>query len=259
MIKVVLWILFFSLQNKSPEGNQSIKSALDAGCRYVIVDDPTIITDSRFVLVDDVLQTLQQLANYHRRKLKTPVIAITGTCGKTTTKELIAAVLSSTYKIVSTPGSANSSLILSLILLTLTYDHELAVIEMGACCSRMIRELCWISQPSYGIITNVGLAHLDGFNSLEGVISAKSELYDYLRQSGGKIFIHKENRYLHSIAGGLEQISYGESRDAHVSGLLKSSDPCLCFEWESAGLRHFVSTQMAGNYNIWNALAAITV
>jgi UDP-N-acetylmuramoyl-tripeptide--D-alanyl-D-alanine ligase len=251
--------LYFAIQGYSKDGNKFAGEALEAGCRYAIVDDPTVITDNRYILVDNVLQTLQQLAGYHHQILKTPVIGITGTCGKTTTKELTAAVLSTKYKLVCTPGSENGSLNASLVLLSLKPEHEIAVIEMGACCCGMIREAARVVRPNYGIVTNVGLAHLDRFGSFEGVIRSKGELYDYLRQSGGKVFIHKENTYLHSIVGGLEQISYGESKDAFISGRVVSSDPCLCFDWENAGVRHTVSTHLAGDYNLWNALAAITV
>ncbi|MDR2036441.1 MAG: UDP-N-acetylmuramoyl-tripeptide--D-alanyl-D-alanine ligase [Bacteroidales bacterium] len=251
--------LYFATQSYSKNGNKFAEEALKAGCRYAIVDDPTVITDNRYILVDNVLQTLQQLANHHHQILKTPVIAITGTCGKTTTTELTAAVLSTKYNLVFTPDSENASLGVSLTLLRLKPEHEMAVIEMGACCSGMIREAARVARPNYGIITNVGLAHLDRFGSFEGVIRSKGELYDYLRQSGGKVFIHKENMYLQTIAGGLEQISYGESKDAFISGQVVSSDPCLCFDWENAGVRHTVSTHIAGDYNLWNALAAISI
>ena len=251
--------LFFAIQGFSYNGNKFAEKALEAGCRYAIVDDPTVITDERYILVDNVLKALEQLADYHHQILKTPVIGITGTCGKTTTKELVAAVLSTKYQLVSTHGSENSTLGASLTLLSLKPEHEMAVVEMGACHSGMIRELARIVRPKYGIITNVGLAHLEGFGSLEGVLRTKGELYDYLRQSGGKIFIHRENRNLQSIAEGLEQIAYGESKDTFVSGQVITADPCLCFNWENAGMRYTISTHMAGSYNLFNALAAITV
>ncbi|MDR2919146.1 MAG: UDP-N-acetylmuramoyl-tripeptide--D-alanyl-D-alanine ligase [Tannerella sp.] len=251
--------LFFVVRSLTYDIDKSAQEALNAGCRYVIVDDPTVITDNRYILVDDTHQTLQQLANHHHQILKTPVIGITGTCGKTTTTELLSIVLSSKYKVVYTQENDNSSLGVISTLLRLTPEHEMAIIEMGAGGPGGIRELAQIARPNYGIVTNVGLAHLDGFGSLEGVIRTKGELYDYLRRSDGKIFIHNENMYLKPMAEGLEQISYGESKDAFVSGQLVNSDPCLCFEWENAGERHVVSTHLAGDYNLFNALAAITV
>ena len=201
--------LFFALKGESFDGNLFAAKALETGCAYTVVDDPTVKTDNRYILVDNVLQTLQQLAVYHRQILKTPVIGITGTNGKTTTKELLAAVLSAKYNLLYTLGNLNNHIGVPLTLLRLTPEHTMAVIEMGANHPGEIRELSWIAQPDYGIITNVGLAHLEGFGSLEGVIHAKGELYDYLRQTNGKIFIHKENPYLQSMAHGLEQITYG--------------------------------------------------
>lgn len=251
--------LFFAVRTNCYDGNKFAQKALEAGCRYAVVDNPTVITGNNYILVDNVLQTLEQLAVIHHRNLKTPVIGITGTCGKTTTKDLITAVLSTKYNLVSTRGSENASLGASLTLLRLKPEHELAIIEMGACCPGMIRELARIIRPCYGIITNVGLAHLKGFGSLEGVIRSKGELYDYLRRFGGKIFIHKENIELQSIAGGLEHISYGESNNAFVSGRILTSDPCLCLVWEHSKVKHTISTHMAGSYNLWNVLAAIAV
>ena len=251
--------LFFFIKGFSYDENEVIEKALKAGYRYVIVDDPLLVTDDRYILVDNVLKALEQLADYHHQMLKTPVIGITGTCGKTTTKELVTAVLSTKYKQVSTHENENSTLGASLTLLSLKPEHEIAVIEMAACHLGMIRELARIVRPEYGIITNVGLAHLEVFGSLEGVLRTMGELYDYLRQSGGKIFIHKENEDLQAIGEGLEMISYGESKAAFVSGQIVTSDPCLCFNWENVGKRHTVTTHIAGGYNLFNALAAIAV
>ena len=251
--------LFFALKGETFDGNHFAAKALEAGCSYAIVDNPAVKSGKRYIVVDDVLQTLQQLATYHRQTLQTPVIAITGTNGKTTTKELLAAVLSAKYNTLYTQGNLNNHIGVPLTLLRLTPEHEIAVIEMGANHPGEIRDLAQIVQPDYGIITNVGLAHLEGFGSLEGVIHTKGELYDYLRQTNGKIFIHKENSYLQSIAQGLEQISYGESHDAFVSGRVTDSHPFLCFEWETSGMSYSVSTNLVGDYNLCNALAAIVV
>ena len=249
--------LFFALKGETFNGNLFAEKALQAGCAYAVVDDPAVKTDSRYIVVDDVLQTLQQLAACHRQALKTPVIGITGSNGKTTTKELLAAVLSTKYNLLYTLGNLNNHIGVPLTLLRLKPEHEIAVIEMGANRPGDIHDLAQIARPDYGIITNVGYAHLEGFGSFEGVIRTKGELYDYLRQTNGKLFIHTENKHLQSIAGGLEQISYGETKDAFVSGRVLSSNPFLCFEWETAGARHFISTKLVGDYNLLNALAAI--
>ena len=250
--------LFFALKGDSFDGNLFAAKALHAGCSYAVVDDPTLQTDSRYIAVDDVLQTLQQLAAHHRQMLKTPVIGITGTNGKTTTKELLAAVLSTKYNVLYTSGNLNNHIGVPLTLLRLTPEHEIAVIEMGANHPGEIRVLAQMAQPDYGIITNVGFAHLEGFGSFEGVLHAKGELYDFLRQTNGKAFIHKENVHLQSIAEGLEQIAYGESKEAFVSGRIVSSHPLLYFEWENAGVCHNVLSNLAGDYNLLNLLAAIT-
>jgi UDP-N-acetylmuramoyl-tripeptide--D-alanyl-D-alanine ligase len=251
--------LFFALKGDSFDGNLFAEKALQAGCRYAIVDDPAVVKDNRYLLVDNVLQTLQQLAAYHRQQLKTPVIGITGTNGKTTTKELLAAVLSTKYNLLYTSGNLNNHIGVPLTLLRLTPEHEMAVIEMGANHPGEIRTLTEIAQPDYGIITNVGYAHLEGFGSFEGVVRTKGELYDYLRQTNGKIFIDKGNASLQSIAAGLEHITYGESDDAFVSGRVASLHPFLSFEWENTGVCHSVSTHLAGGYNLMNMLAAIAV
>ena len=251
--------LFFALKGDSFDGNLFAYKALQSGCSYVVVDNPAVKTDDRYLVVDDVLQTLQQLAAYHRQRLKTPVIGITGTNGKTTTKELIAAVLSTKYNILFTSGNLNNHIGVPLTLLRLTIEHEMAIIEMGANHPGEIHELTQIAQPDYGIITNVGLAHLEGFGSFEGVVHAKGELYDFLRHTNGKTFIHSKNMHLQSIAEGLEQISYGENKEAFVSGRVMRSHPLLCLEWENAGDQHTVSTHLVGDYNLWNVLAAIAV
>ena len=251
--------LFFALKGASFDGNLFAAKALEAGCRYAVVDNPTVKTDERYLLVENVLQTLQQLAAYHRQLLKPTVIGITGTNGKTTTKELLAAVLSTKYKLIYTSGNLNNHIGVPLTLLRLTPEHEIAVIEMGANHPGEIRELSLIARPNYGIITNVGLAHLEGFGSFEGVVRTKGELYQFLRQTNGKVFIHKENTCLQAIAEGLQQITYGESEDAFVTGRVTDTHPFLCFEWASAGMKHTVSTHLVGDYNLWNVLAAITV
>lgn len=251
--------IFFALKGDKFDGNQYAGKALASGCVYAVIDNPDYYTGERTILVDNVLKTLQQLAHHHRKVLGLPIIGITGTNGKTTTKELLAAVLSTKFNLLYTEGNFNNHIGVPLTLLRLTHDHEMAVIEMGASHPGDIKELVDIVHPNYGIITNVGRAHLEGFGSFEGVIRTKGELYDYIRRSKGKIFIKKENEYLQSIAKGIEQITYGNGDDAFASGQVVSCDPFLVFNWKQQGKLHTVETHMIGSYNLDNVLAAVAV
>ena len=250
---------FFALKGDKFDGNQYAGKALASGCVYAVIDNPDYYIGERTILVDNVLKTLQQLAHHHRKVLGLPIIGITGTNGKTTTKELLAAVLSTKFNLLYTEGNFNNHIGVPLTLLRLTHDHEMAVIEMGASHPGDIKELVDIVHPNYGIITNVGRAHLEGFGSFEGVIRTKGELYDYIRRSKGKIFIKKENEYLQSIAKGIEQITYGNGDDAFASGQVVSCDPFLVFNWKQQGKLHTVETHMIGSYNLDNVLAAVAV
>ena len=251
--------IFFALKGDKFDGNQYAGKALASGCVYAVIDSPDYYIGERTILVDNVLKTLQQLAHHHRKVLGLPIIGITGTNGKTTTKELLAAVLSTKFNLLYTEGNFNNHIGVPLTLLRLTHDHEMAVIEMGASHPGDIKELVDIVHPNYGIITNVGRAHLEGFGSFEGVIRTKGELYDYIRRSKGKIFIKKENEYLQSIAKGIEQITYGNGDDAFASGQVVSCDPFLVFNWKQQGKLHTVETHMIGSYNLDNVLAAVAV
>ena len=251
--------IFFALKGDKFDGNQYAGKALASGCVYAVIDNPDYYIGERTILVDNVLKTLQQLAHHHRKVLGLPIIGITGTNGKTTTKELLAAVLSTKFNLLYTEGNFNNHIGVPLTLLRLTHDHEMAVIEMGASHPGDIKELVDIVHPNYGIITNVGRAHLEGFGSFEGVIRTKGELYDYIRRSKGKIFIKKENEYLQSIAKGIEHITYGNGDDAFASGQVVSCDPFLVFNWKQQGKLHTVETHMIGSYNLDNVLAAVAV
>lgn len=251
--------IFFALKGDKFDGNQYAGKALASGCVYAVIGNPDYYIGERTILVDNVLKTLQQLAHHHRKVLGLPIIGITGTNGKTTTKELLAAVLSTKFNLLYTEGNFNNHIGVPLTLLRLTHDHEMAVIEMGASHPGDIKELVDIVHPNYGIITNVGRAHLEGFGSFEGVIRTKGELYDYIRRSKGKIFIKKENEYLQSIAKGIEQITYGNGDDAFASGQVVSCDPFLVFNWKQQGKLHTVETHMIGSYNLDNVLAAVAV
>lgn len=251
--------IFFALKGDKFDGNQYAGKALASGCVYAVIDNPDYYIGERTILVDNVLKTLQQLAHHHRKVLGLPIIGITGTNGKTTTKELLAAVLSTKFNVLYTEGNFNNHIGVPLTLLRLTHDHEMAVIEMGASHPGDIKELVDIVHPNYGIITNVGCAHLEGFGSFEGVIRTKGELYDYIRRSKGKLFIKKENEYLQSIAKGIEQITYGNGDDAFASGQVVRCDPFLVFNWKQQGKLHTVETHMIGSYNLDNVLAAVAV
>jgi len=256
--------LFIALKGDTFNGNVFAAKALETGSAYAVVDEAAYVPagDTHYILVDNCLRTLQQLANYHRRQLGTRIIGITGTNGKTTTKELISAVLSQKYNILYTLGNLNNPIGVPLTLLRLKAEHELGVVEMGASHPGDIKELVEIAEPDYGIITNVGKAHLEGFGSFEGVIRTKGELYDYLRrQDNPTIFIHQDNPYLTQIAWGLNPVTYGEEDNLYINGHVTGNSPYLTFEWKAgkAGERHEVQTQLIGDYNFPNALAAITI
>lgn len=256
--------IFFALKGDSFDGNKFAATALEKGCSYAIVDDSKIVVegDKRYILVADVLTTLQQLANYHRHQLGTRIIGITGTNGKTTTKELIAAVLSQSHNVLYTQGNLNNHIGVPLTLLRLKADNDLAVIEMGASHPGEIKFLVGIVEPNYGIITNVGKAHLEGFGTFEGVIKTKGELYDFLRNKlDSTVFIHKDNSYLMQMSEGLNIIPYGSEDSLYVNGHVIDCSPFLSFEWKAgkSGELHEVHTHLIGDYNFSNALAAITI
>lgn len=251
--------MFIALKGETFNGNAFAAQALKQGCRYAVIDESEYAGEGT-ILVDNCLQALQQLANYHRRQLKMPVIGITGTNGKTTTKELISTVLSRKFNTLYTEGNFNNHIGVPLTLLRLTKEHEMAVVEMGANHPGEIKTLVHIAEPDYGIITNVGKAHLQGFGSFEGVIRTKGELYDFLRAKGGAtIFIQNENPYLNGIAEGLTCVRYGQTAGLYVSGELISCSPFLSFRWTAEGVSHEVNTHLIGSYNLDNMLAAAAI
>lgn len=254
--------IFFALRGAKFDGNAFALDALEAGCAYAVVDDPKVVGDDRLIHTDDVLVTLQQLATRHRRELLTPVIQITGTNGKTTTKELTTAVLRKKYRVLATQGNLNNHIGVPLTLLRLRPEDEIAVIETGANHPGEIAQLCEIVDPDCGLITNVGRAHLAGFGSFEGVIRTKGELYDYLRMKPGAfIFRDGDNPYLSSIAEGLTSENYGLPGHGYkVEGKVVSCDPMLTLRFRvEGGEWHTVPTHLIGAYNVTNALAAVTV
>ena len=277
--------IFLALKGESFDGNKFALAALEKGCSYAIVDDADVFNASaqqqeiasRLILVDDCLQTFKDLAREHRRQFKIPVIGITGTNGKTTTKELIATVLQEKYRVLFTQGNFNNDVGVPKTLFRLTSEHEIAVIEMGASHPGDIKTLVETAEPNCGLITNVGRAHLQGFGSFEGVKRTKGELYDFLRRKmekssfeEGMIFINADDDDLRQMAderGLILQAAYGTGScdDIIVKGKVESCAPFLHFSWfihdeeEGDSEPMLVETHLIGAYNIYNMLAAITV
>ncbi|WP_101689769.1 UDP-N-acetylmuramoyl-tripeptide--D-alanyl-D-alanine ligase [Dysgonomonas massiliensis] len=254
--------IFFALKGPSFNGNAYAEQAIKSGCSYAIVDEVEYATLPNTILVDDVLKTLQQLANYHRKTLRIPIIGITGTNGKTTTKELVSAVLTQEHNVIATSGNFNNHIGVPLTLLRIRKEHEIAIVEMGANHMGEIKELCEIAEPNFGLITNIGHAHIEGFGSYENIIKTKGELYDYIRlRQDGKIFVDYDNELLRGMSEGIASIYYGLDCDDNqfVTGKVLSSSPYLVFEWKMATKYHKVETKMIGSYNLSNALAAITI
>ncbi len=251
--------LFFALKGERFDGNAFALQALEEGAAYAIVDDAALPADDRLIRVENVLISLQELANYHRHQLGIPIIAITGTNGKTTTKELMAKVLSLKYTISVTKGNFNNHIGVPLTLLRMDAQTQLGVVEMGANHIGEIAALCRIAEPDYGLITNVGKAHLEGFGSLDGVKKAKGELYDFLQSTGGRIFYNSDNPILCEMLRerGIERaLAYGIIPD-EVNILPNSPEHPflrLAFPDNTA-----INTQLIGNYNADNVLAALAV
>ena len=262
--------LFFALRGDNFNANAFALSALEKGCAYAVVDEAKFAIDERFILVDNVLESLQQLATFHRKQIGTTIIGITGTNGKTTTKELIAAVLNEKYNTLYTQGNLNNHIGVPLTLLQLKPEHQLAVIEMGANHPGEIKILANIACPDYGIITNVGKAHLEGFGSFEGVMGTKAELYEYILEHGGKIFLNKYNENLVAMAtktgfniDNSNVCKFSVDPDdsfCNIYGKIIDCSPFLKMECTIKQTNSFdVNTNLIGAYNAENVLAAVTI
>lgn len=248
--------LFFALKGENFDGNKFTASALKAGAAYAVVDDPQYVVDDRCILVTDVLKTLQALARYHRDRFSIPVLGLTGSNGKTTTKELVAAVLSKKYKVHATGGNFNNHIGVPLTLLAMPEDTEIAVIEMGANGLKEIGFLCSISAPSHGFVTNVGKAHLEGFGSFQGVITTKAEIYDWLASHDGVGFVNKNEPHLEQMAADVKQKEfYGKSEEVK----LKGASPFVEISITTENAEMPVKTQLIGGYNFNNLLTAVTI
>jgi len=245
--------IFFSLSGPNFDGNKFAKQALDKGALYAIVSNEKYALNNKYIVVENTLTTLQDLAKFHRNKLKIPFIAITGTNGKTTSKELIYNCLQKSLSTCYTKGNLNNHIGVPLTILTITKEHQIAIIEMGANHIGEIKLLCEITQPNYGVITNIGLAHLEGFKSLEGIQRAKKELYDYIKLSNGSIFINNEDKFLNIISTDIKRISYGMSGD--VAGNIASSIPFININYKGT----IINSNLSGNYQFDNIMLSICI
>ena len=247
--------LFFALKGDSFDGNQFAETALNLGASYAVIDDEKKYHGDKYILVEDVLTCLQQLATYHRKQLKSIIIAITGSNGKTTTKELIKKVLEKKYRTLATQGNLNNHIGVPLTLLSITPEIELAIVEMGANHVGEIAMLCNIAQPDYGMITNIGKAHIGEFGSFENIIKAKTELYAYIKSNGKKIFVNAEDALLMKHARDIDQITYGTRSNAYCRSELVEVNPFLKIVYENQPIQ----SKLIGTYNFDNITLAICI
>jgi len=251
--------LFICLKGENFNGNKFAEQALEKGAKYVIVDEIKFKTKENIYLVDNSLEFLQKLANHHRNKFNIPIIGITGSNGKTSTKELINTVLQKKYTVLATIGNLNNHIGVPLTLLRLNNSHEIAIIEMGANKFKDIEELCDIAEPNYGIITNIGKAHLEGFINFEGVLKTKKELYDSILKKKGTIIINSDDEVLIKNAPNVNTIKYGTNSNAAIEGELINLSPFVEMKWKTENYTSdLISTKMIGKYNFYNFLAAIS-
>ena len=247
--------MFFCMKGENFNGNTFAAEALKKGASFVVVDEAEYKVNERCILVENTLSALQVLANFHRNKFAIPVIGITGTNGKTTTKELVHAVLSEKYSVIATHGNLNNHIGVPLTLLSIKSDTDIAIVEMGANHVGEIRELCVIADPNYGIITNIGKAHLEGFGSVENIIQTKSALYEYVNLSNGLLFVNADDDLLMDLSKKYKRLTYGKK--GVCKGILDENNLQMTFQ-----IPHYprtIRTQLTGSYNFYNALAAAAV
>ncbi len=253
--------IFFALKGPNFNGNKYAQQALKDGAAYCVVDEETGVDDSRIIKVTDCLETLQLLAKKHREQFSIPFVAITGSNGKTTTKELVHAVLSSSYKTATTVGNLNNHIGIPLTILRIKADAEIAVIEMGANHQKEIEGYCIYTKPTHGMITNCGKAHLEGFGGEEGVRKGKGELFDYLRKTNGTAFIFSDYDYLLEMSAGIsKRITYGTG-NATLTGeeIAGTDDELLRVKICNGAAINEIKTQLVGGYNLPNVLAAVCI
>jgi UDP-N-acetylmuramoyl-tripeptide--D-alanyl-D-alanine ligase len=264
--KIASGSIFFALKGANFNANTFAEKALEMGAAYAVIDEAAYKLNDRFILVNDVLTALQDLARHHRKQLNISVIGLTGSNGKTTTKELINSVLSKQFKTYATKGNLNNHIGVPLTLLAILHETEVAIIEMGANHQQEIAFLSNMAQPTHGLITNIGRAHLEGFGGADGVKKGKGELFDYLEQSGGTVFVNHDDLILEEMAFHRhfqKTVYYGKAETASVSGEILENVPLLKIQWwknqESSTQKHEIQTQLTGSYNLDNLLAAICI
>ena len=248
--------MYFALKGDNFDGNKFVQKAFDGGAKYCVIDDITANINANCILVEDVLTTLQDLATHHRNTIKIPIISLTGSNGKTTTKELINAVLSTTFKVKATKGNLNNHIGVPLTLLSFTKDLDFGIVEMGANHKNEIKFLCSIAQPDYGLITNFGKAHLEGFGSIEGVIKAKSELYDFLKQNNKITFINNnDEKQVQQIGNYNNIITFGSDLNNNCVVTFKNANPYVSLNYNNTS----IESQLIGDYNYGNIAVAVAI
>jgi len=257
--KITDGCIYFALKGENFNGNKFAKEALDKGAAKVVVDQKEYVVNEHCLLVEDGLTALQALARHHRNQLSIPILGITGSNGKTTTKELVAAVLQQKYNCFATKGNLNNHIGVPLSILSIDHSHECAIIEMGANHQGEIDFLCSIAQPNYAIITNIGKSHLEGFGGVEGVKKGKSELYQFIRKVNGEVFINADDKLLMEMAKELKKYTYGKSKENFCSGFLTQTHPNIKAKWSCGKNNGNIAAQLYGGYNFTNIMAAVCV
>jgi len=251
--------IYFALKGESFDGNKFATEAIENGAAYAVIDNPEYQKSDQFILVEDSLKTLQELASVHRDNLNIPIIAITGSNGKTTTKELVSVVLNRSLKTHFTQGNYNNHIGVPLTLLQIDTSIEIAVIEMGANHIGEIDFLCNIAKPNYGLITNIGKAHIEGFGGIDGIKKGKTELYRYLEANNGIVFLNEDDSTLTSLIPKIETINYGKQNKVLCQGKLEKSHPTLAGSWNYKEKNGQINSSLYGEYNFYNILVAICI
>ncbi|MBI1341613.1 MAG: UDP-N-acetylmuramoyl-tripeptide--D-alanyl-D-alanine ligase [Terrimonas sp.] len=251
--------LFFALKGENFNGNHFAAMAIEKGAAYAVIDEKAYAIPGKTILVEQVLPALQALAKYHRNQFTIPFIAITGSNGKTSTKELVHAVISTTYKTYTTAGNLNNHIGIPLTLLKIKQDAAMAIVEMGANHQKEIAGYCTYTLPTHGLITNCGKAHLEGFGGVEGVRKGKGELYDFLREHGGTAFMMSDYDYLEQMGRGIQHIIRYGAHSGDFQGEVIASDPFIQVRMTKGADTGLIKTQIVGDYNLPNILAAVTI